>query len=183
MATELPAPNQNGERNKDPESIAKSSQVDDSEKRSADKVTDTDKPAVATDAITVSQPVTNSLDSSDIAAAPAVDFRYQEQQLLALPAESRVLQLAVLSTEVALARFVRSYPDTDIMIYQRSWQGKLQWILLADGHYSDVSSARQARTMLAEPLRAAGPFIKPVGQVQQEIKALARLRAESELQE
>ncbi|MAD76296.1 MAG: hypothetical protein CML20_16170 [Rheinheimera sp.] len=126
--------------------------------------------------------IASAIDSSSVAAA-AIDFRYQELQLLALPAEFRVLQLAVLSSEEALARFIRTYPDTDIVLYQRSWQGQLQWVLLAEGHYSDVSSARQARTLLAEPLRAAGPFIKPVGQVQQEIKALARLRAESEVQE
>jgi energy-coupling factor transporter ATP-binding protein EcfA2 len=126
---------------------------------------------------------TPSPESNSIIELPAVEFRYQEQHLLALSAESRVLQLAVLSSEVALKRFIQAYPATAIMVYQRSWQGQLQWIILADAHYSDLSSARQARTLLAESLSAIGPFIKPVGQVQQEIKALARLRAESERQE
>lgn len=108
---------------------------------------------------------------------------YNEQQLLNLQPEDKVLQLAVLSTEQALQRFVQAYPDTEIAVYQRSWQGQLQWVILTKDHYADLSSARQARSALAEPLRSAGPFIKPVVQVQQEIKALARLRAEPVLQE
>ncbi|SNY57748.1 Cell division protein DamX, binds to the septal ring, contains C-terminal SPOR domain [Arsukibacterium tuosuense] len=132
----------------------------------------------------VSKPADTSSSTSITAAAiPAAGSLYQEPQLLALPAESRVLQLAVLSSETALQRFARSYPDTDIMVYQRSWQGQLQWIILNQDHYPDISSARQAMASLPESLRAAGPFIKPVGQVQQEIKALARNRAATEVQE
>lgn len=113
----------------------------------------------------------------------AAEPRYQEQQLLALPSEFRVLQLAVLSSEAALERFVRAYPATEVAVYQRSWQGQVQWVILTKEAYPDLSSARLARAVLAESLRAAGPFIKPVAQVQQEIKALARLRAEPEWQE
>lgn len=124
-----------------------------------------------------------SLSSNPEAVIPVVGSLYQEPQLLALPEESKVLQLAVLSSETAVQRFARSYPDTNIMVYQRSWQGQLQWIILNQGHYPDIISARQARASLPEALRAAGPFIKPVGQVQQEIKALARNRAAAEVQE
>ncbi|MBV2130039.1 hypothetical protein [Arsukibacterium indicum] len=116
-------------------------------------------------------------------AAKQAGALYQEQKLLELSPDFRLLQLAVLSSETALERFIQAYPDTDIMVYRRSWQGKLQWIILVDQYYPDVSSARQARALLPEPLRAAGPFIKPVGQAQQEIKALARSRAEAELQD
>ncbi|WP_372625336.1 SPOR domain-containing protein [Arsukibacterium sp.] len=165
-----------------PELIAIPAQSAKSEMPTTEPVDTEAQAAVISEPITGS-PATNPVEHNGVAAALTSDFRYQEPQLLELPAESRVLQLAVLSSEVALARFMRTYPDIAIAVYQRSWQGQLQWILLAEGHYSDVSSARQARALLAEPLRTAGPFIKPVGQVQQEIKALARLRAESELQE
>jgi septal ring-binding cell division protein DamX len=127
----------------------------------------------------------DTLISASIAeqAATTTELMYQEALLLTLPADARVLQLAVLSSETALQRFNRTYPDTGIMVYQRSWQGQLQWIILSEQHYSDVSSARLARTLLPARLRETGPFIKPVVQVQQEIKALARLRAEAQMQE
>lgn len=125
-------------------------------------------------------PISDSISEQPAAATEPL---YQEPLLLTLPADARVLQLAVLSSETALQRFIQTYPDTRIMIYQRSWQGQLQWIILSDQHYSDVSSARLARASLPERLREAGPFIKPVVQVQQEIKALARVRAEAQMQE
>jgi septal ring-binding cell division protein DamX len=115
--------------------------------------------------------------------AALVEGLYQEAQLLALAAGQKVIQLAVLSSAAAVARFQQAYPDTMVIIYQRSWQGKLQWVVLAEAHYPDNGSARQGRMALAEPVRAADPFIKSVAAVQQEIKALARLRAEQLMQE
>lgn len=139
--------------------------------------------AVADEPIEMAAGSNGETTQSNVVAPPYQEQQYQEQQLLALPAEFRVLQLAVLSSEAALARFEQAYPDAAIAIYQRSWQGQLQWVVLVQEFYPDVSSARLARASLAEPLRSAGPFIKPVAQVQQEIKALARLRAEPVLQE
>lgn len=136
------------------------------------------------DAAASEQTIANSTNGKTASQqANAQVFGYQEQQLLALPPEFRVLQLAVLSSDTALARFKQTYPATAIAIYQRSWQGQLQWVVLIEEGYPDISSARLARASLAEPLRSTGPFIKPVAQVQQEIKALARLRAESQQQD
>lgn len=115
--------------------------------------------------------------------AALIEGLYQEAQLLALAADQKVIQLAVLSSAAAVARFQQAYPDIRLVVYQRSWQGKLQWVVLAEAHYSDNGSARQGRMALAEPIQAAEPFIKPVAAVQQEIKALARLRAEQLMQE
>ena len=130
------------------------------------------EPAATTKAPDSTEPVT-----------VAAEALYQEPLLLSLPPEIKVLQLAVLTSDAAVARFVRSFPDTGIMVYQRSWQGQLQWVILAKQYYPDTSSARQARALLPERLRETGPFIKPVVQVQQEIKALARLRADALEQE
>ena len=153
------------------------------EGEASSEVTTTEQTVNAEQAVVTEQPVDTGLSNDVVVAEPAIESFYQEQQLLALSAGFRVLQLAVLSSEVAVGRFIQANPDTDIVVYQRSWQGQLQWIILAKDYYPDVESARQARAALPETLRAAGPFIKPVGQVQQEIKALARLRAESERQE
>tara|TARA_R110002126_G_scaffold21598_1_gene77879 strand:- start:15968 stop:17359 length:1392 start_codon:yes stop_codon:yes gene_type:complete len=127
--------------------------------------------------------LTLSTADSDAQQAQPGGEAYQDPELLTLPATYKVLQLAVLSSAGAVERFRQTYPTTEIIVYQRSWQGQLQWVILAQKSFPDVASARAGRSALAEPLRTAGPFIKPVAAVQQEIKALGRLQSEPVVQE
>lgn len=95
--------------------------------------------------------------------------------LLAAPVKSQVVQLAVVSGENALRRFKQSYPQLQVLIYQRSWQGKEQWIIVS-GPFTSNAAAKQHIQQLPSSLSTSGPFIKSVGAVQQEILAWQRLK-------
>ncbi|MCC5452554.1 SPOR domain-containing protein [Rheinheimera sp. UJ51] len=99
---------------------------------------------------------------------------HQHGALLATPAQHFVVQIAVLSSENALSRFKRNYPKLSIQVYQRSWQGRGQWVIVSQSFASNTA-AKQYVQQLPSALSSAGPFIKSVGAVQQEIKAWQRL--------
>ncbi|MDP5459514.1 SPOR domain-containing protein [Alishewanella sp. SMS8] len=100
---------------------------------------------------------------------------HQHGALLATPAQHFVVQIAVLSSENALSRFKRNYPKLSIQVYQRSWQGRGQWVIVSQSFASNTA-AKQYVQQLPSALSSAGPFIKSVGAVQQEIKAWQRLQ-------
>lgn len=100
---------------------------------------------------------------------------YDHLTLLNAPANNLVVQLAVLSGENALQRFKQRYPQLQVLIYQRSWQGKEQWIIVS-GPFTSSALAKQHIQQLPGSLSAAGPFTKTVGAVQQEILAWQRLQ-------
>lgn len=100
---------------------------------------------------------------------------YDHVTLLNAPANNLVVQLAVLSGENALQRFKQRYPQLQVLVYQRSWQGKEQWIIVS-GPFAGSALARQHIQQLPGSLSAAGPFTKTVGAVQQEILAWQRLQ-------
>lgn len=100
---------------------------------------------------------------------------YDHLTLLDFSANSLLVQLAVLSDEGALTRFKQSYPQLQILVYQRNWQGKEQWIIVS-GPFTSNASARRHIQQLPGSLSASGPFIKTVGAVQQEIQTWQRLK-------
>lgn len=100
---------------------------------------------------------------------------YDHLVLLDAPVKSQVVQLAVVSGENALRRFKQSYPQLQVLIYQRSWQGKEQWIIVS-GPFTSNAAAKQHIQQLPSSLSTSGPFIKSVGAVQQEILAWQRLK-------
>lgn len=99
---------------------------------------------------------------------------YDHTTLLAASSKSLVVQLAVLSTENALSLFRQNYPQLAILVYQRSWQGKAQWIIVSTP-FTNTILAKQYIEKLPKSLNSSGPFIKKVGAVQQEIQAWQRL--------
>lgn len=104
---------------------------------------------------------------------PAVDYLFDEVQLLAADKQQVALQLAVLSSDAALQRFKSAYPQLMTLTYQRSWQGKMQLVLLL-APFTNAAAAKAERDQLPEALRATGPFVKTMQAVQAEIKAQQR---------
>ena len=80
------------------------------------------------------------------------------------------VQLAVLSSDAALARFKRAYPALDTLSYQRSWQGKMQLVLLL-APFDNASDAKATMAALPAALRASGPFTKAIKTIHSEISA------------
>jgi septal ring-binding cell division protein DamX len=106
---------------------------------------------------------------------PVADYLFDEQQLLSIDKQQVALQLAVLSSDAALQRFKLAYPQLQTLTYQRSWQGKMQLVLLL-APFSDAAAAKAERDKLPEALRATGPFVKAMQSVQAEVKAQQRSR-------
>jgi energy-coupling factor transporter ATP-binding protein EcfA2 len=109
---------------------------------------------------------------SETEQPPAAEsFKYDEAQLLGMDKQQVALQLAVLSGDAALQRFKRAYPEQQSLIYQRSWQGKIQWVLLL-APFDNAAAAKRELVKLPQPLQATGPFVKKLQAVQAEITAL-----------
>ncbi|MDD4863530.1 MAG: sporulation protein [Alishewanella agri] len=88
-------------------------------------------------------------------------------------ASQRLVQLAVLSEPAAVLRFKRDFPTVEHLVYQRRWQGREQWVIVA-GPFDNNSLALQYIERLPARLKTSGPFSKTVRSVQQEILAWQR---------
>lgn len=97
-------------------------------------------------------------------------FAYDEAQLLAIPETQRAVQLILLSTAEAVARFRQTYPQLAVLCYQRRQASGQQFVLLL-APFADAAAAREALNALPQPLRTGGPFIKSLTSVHQEINA------------
>ncbi|GGW52189.1 SPOR domain-containing protein [Alishewanella tabrizica] len=135
----------------------------------AEPVRDPISPATENKAVTAS----NEEGKVVRASAPKAAL-YDHQTLLQLPARQLLVQIAVLSSENALRRFTRNYPKLPVMVYQRQWQGRQQWVIVS-GPFINNAAAKQHIQQLPSALSASGPFIKTVGAVQQEINAWQQL--------
>lgn len=112
--------------------------------------------------------------STDVEQPTVVEpFNYDEAELLDMDKQQVALQLAVLSSDAALQRFKKAYPQLGSLAYQRNWQGKTQTVLLL-APFNNAAAAKQHLLELPEALRNSGPFVKRIQAVQTEINALQR---------
>lgn len=112
-------------------------------------------------------------DTAPVIAEPVSNeilYQHDEVQLLALQKQQIAVQLAVLSSEAALERFKRTYPQLATLSYQRNWQGKMQLVLLL-APFDDSKTAKTEMKQLPEALLATGPFVKTLQAIQTEIQA------------
>lgn len=123
---------------------------------------------------------TSAVSATDTSAGIAVNKA--EQPILNWDPAQRLVQLAVLSESAAVQRFQADFPKVDHQVYQRRWQGKEQWVVIA-GPFSSNSQALQFVGSLPEKLKRSGPFPKTVRAVQQEILAWQRTNPETDEQE
>ena len=120
----------------------------------------------------IAQPDAAEIAQSSVDAEPADSDKplYDEASLLQMEKSATAVQLAVLSSDAALQRFKNTYPDVVVLSYQRSWQGKMQLVLLL-APFDSVAAAKTAMAQLPAALRATGPFVKSMPAVQAEIRA------------
>ncbi len=100
--------------------------------------------------------------------APVAEYQYDEAVLLQMDRQAYAVQLAVLSSDAAYQRFKLTYPAVPVLVYQRSWQGRSQLVLLVAA-FTDKTDAKAQLSKLPEALRATGPFIKALQAIQTEI--------------
>lgn len=93
--------------------------------------------------------------------------------ILNLAASQRLVQLAVLSEPAAVLSFASDFPTVEHLVYQRRWQGREQWVIVA-GPFDNNNLALQYIERLPARLKVSGPFPKTVRTVQQEILAWQR---------
>lgn len=116
----------------------------------------------------VQQAVVPETDRQPVKTQPV--YHYQEAALLAMAEQQFVVQLAVLSGDAAVRRFLTTYPDLTIQAYQRNLNGKKQVVLLL-APFASRADARNAVAVLPQALRSDTPFIRAVKAVQQDITA------------
>ena len=107
-------------------------------------------------------------------------FVLDEEELLNMHKQDLAVQLAVLSSAEALARFRANHPTVGISSYLRNWQGKVQWVVIL-APYGAANEAQAAIAALPESLKNSGPFVKTLQAVQAEIRARQHsMQAESD---
>lgn len=116
--------------------------------------------------------VSEATAATDVIDAGAV-------KLLALPTKQFLVQLTVLSSETAVQRFSRDYPALIFHSYPRYSKDKLQWVVIA-GPFEQQNAAKDYIAQLPTALKKAGPFIRRVSTVQQEIKDATQQSAAQE---
>lgn len=109
--------------------------------------------------------------SANTSTAPQIDA--DTAKLLELPAKQLLVQLTALSSKVAVQRFSRNHPTLTIHSYPRHNKDKVLWVVIA-GPFEQQNAAKDYIAQLPADLRKAGPFIRVVGTVQQEIKDAAQ---------
>lgn len=130
--------------------------------------TDAVKTSAATDVVTGAKPAPTI--PTEVAESAVVTVKHP---ILNLPASQRLVQLAALSEPAAVLRFASDFPTVDHLVYQRRWQGREQWVIVA-GPFDNNSLALQYIQRLPARLKTSGPFSKTVRSVQQEILAWQR---------
>ena len=126
--------------------------------------------STVTESTTVNEEDKKTAGVTEHADPELAQFMLDESQLLNMQKQALAVQLAVLSSAEALARFKANYPTVAINSYLRNWQGKMQWVVIL-APYDDTNKARAAIALLPESLKNSGPFVKTLQAVQAEIRA------------
>jgi DamX protein len=121
--------------------------------------------------------VTETVASADSAQDenPLPNHVYNEDVLLAQPATNYVLQISGVSSADLLIDYL-----TDNNLAQRVWVYHTQryggdwFVVLYNQSYATLDEARRSVAQVTDLLPTAQPFVKSIGQVQQEINALSQ---------
>ena len=101
-----------------------------------------------------SAPVTASGSASAIKSAPGTHF---------------TLQLSGASQSNTLNAFAKQQGLKNYLVYQTARDGK-PWFVLVSGNYASSAEAKRAISSLPAEVQAKKPWVKPVHQVQQDLK-------------
>jgi septal ring-binding cell division protein DamX/energy-coupling factor transporter ATP-binding protein EcfA2 len=95
---------------------------------------------------------------------------YDAAVLLAMLPDTVAIQLGVFSQEAAAKKFLQQYSSLNLQLYQRQQQGKVQFVVVS-ASYVNGGAARQQVKSLPEELRQQTPFVKPLSDIQREIRS------------
>lgn len=128
-----------------------------------------------------SQPdvVAKSAAASSSAPAPKAsalpDIPEDEQILLSWRASEYTLQLLGASSQESVERYLSEQPNrSQLLSFESRRQGE-PWFVVVTGRYSSSEAARKAIAQLPSAQRNAGPWPRPVQDIQAEIEALRNL--------
>lgn len=110
------------------------------------------------------EPEAASPSAADSSAA------YDAAVLLAMLPDTVAIQLGVFSQEAAALKFLVQYSSLNLQLYQRQQQGKVQFVVVS-ASYVNGAAARQQVKSLPEELRQQTPFVKPLSDIQREIRS------------
>ncbi|MFD3240250.1 SPOR domain-containing protein [Rahnella perminowiae] len=133
----------------------------------------TSKPAehktAATASHTAKTPVTKSTASSaPVASAPAAASGSMSG-IKSAPGTHFTLQLSGASQSNTLNAFAKQQGLKNYLVYQTAREGK-PWFVLVSGNYASSAEAKRAISSLPAEVQAKKPWVKPVHQVQQDLK-------------
>lgn len=90
--------------------------------------------------------------------------------LLGMLPDTVAIQLGVFSQEAAAKKFLQQYSSFNLQLYKRQQQGKTQFVVVS-ASYVNGGAARQQVKSLPEELRQQTPFVKPLSDIQREIRS------------
>ncbi|MBY0419871.1 MAG: SPOR domain-containing protein, partial [Pararheinheimera sp.] len=105
-------------------------------------------------------------------AAPSANSsaEYDAAALLGMLPDTVAIQLGVFSQEAAAKKFLQQYSGLNLQLYKRQQQGKTQFVVVS-ASYVNGGAARQQVKSLPEELRQQTPFVKPLSDIQREIRS------------
>jgi septal ring-binding cell division protein DamX len=95
---------------------------------------------------------------------------YDAAALLGMLPDTVAIQLGVFSQEAAATKFLQQYSNLNLQLYKRQQQGKTQFVVVS-ASYVNGGAARQQVKSLPEELRQQTPFVKPLSDIQREIRS------------
>lgn len=109
-------------------------------------------------------PAVTDNTASDSSAA------YDAAVLLGMLPDTVAIQLGVFSQEAAAKKFLQQYSSLNLQLYKRQQQGKTQFVVVS-ASYVNGGAARQQVKSMPEELRQQTPFVKPLSDIQREIRS------------
>ncbi|WP_018691568.1 SPOR domain-containing protein [Algicola sagamiensis] len=96
--------------------------------------------------------------------------RFDHQKILDFPEGTYILQLAGLSQESVMKKFISEYQQlNDLLVYQTQRQSK-DWYIVLMGPFQNRDDAKSHISSLPKSLQKQSPWSKPTKAVQEEIK-------------
>ncbi|HJS16693.1 MAG TPA: SPOR domain-containing protein [Rheinheimera sp.] len=103
-------------------------------------------------------------------AATDASAGHDAATLLGMLPDTVAIQLGVFSQEAAAKKFLQQYSSLNLQLYKRQQQGKTQFVVVS-ASYVNGGAARQQVKSLPEELRQQTPFVKPLSDIQREIRS------------
>ncbi|CNC74401.1 SPOR domain-containing protein [Yersinia pseudotuberculosis] len=120
------------------------------------------------------QPAVNHKNTAAVAVSPATSGTPKSgaassRALSSAPSSHYTLQLSSASRSDTLNAYAKQQNLTDYHVYETKRDGK-PWYILVSGNYASSADAKKAITTLPADVQAKKPWVKPVQQVQQDLK-------------